>query len=302
MCNSFAFGQDPQFTQGYAIPLYLAPSFAGTTAGSRVSLAFRDQWPAATKLTGDREYVTYAAAYDHYFPTSNSGLGVIFMQDNAGMGALTSTSIGVQYSYNFLATRKLQIRPALEFSYHSKSINISKLTFGDQLSFYGNRPTSLEGVMLENFNYTDFAASVLFYHVEFWAGFSVNNLAQSNQSITADKSILPTRLTVFGGKKIITKGRRGSRDEESVTLSFLYKSQAKFDQLDIGFYWSHKPLVLGIWYRGLPFIKSYQNYINNDAINLLVGYAIDEFTIGYSYDFTISRLISTSGGAHEVTL
>lgn len=302
LCNTLAFGQDPQFTQSYAVPLHLAPSFTGTTAGSRASLVFRDQWPAATRLTGDREYVTYAASYDHYFPTSNSGLGIILMQDRAGMGALTATSIGLQYSYNIHATRKLQVRPALEFSYNSKSINIDKLTFGDQLSFYGNRPTSLEGVMIENFNYIDFAASVLVYHAEFWGGFSVDNLAQSNQSITSDKSTLPTKLTIFGGKKIITKGKKGGYNEESVTISVMYRAQAKFDQLDIGFYWNKKPVVLGIWYRGLPLIKSYEQYLNNDAVNLLVGYTLKEFMVGYSYDFTISRLISNSGGAHELTV
>ena len=37
--------QDPQFTQFYANPLYLAPSFAGATKQHRAAGSFRDQWP-----------------------------------------------------------------------------------------------------------------------------------------------------------------------------------------------------------------------------------------------------------------
>ncbi len=37
--------QDPQFSQFYSSPLYLAPSFAGATDGGRGILNYRDQWP-----------------------------------------------------------------------------------------------------------------------------------------------------------------------------------------------------------------------------------------------------------------
>ena len=38
-------GQDPEFTQFYANPLYLNPAFAGTARCSRVNLNYRNQWP-----------------------------------------------------------------------------------------------------------------------------------------------------------------------------------------------------------------------------------------------------------------
>jgi hypothetical protein len=40
----------------------------------------------------------------------------------------------------------------------------------------------------------------------------------------------------------------------------------------------------------------------NDAVILLVGYKTRQFNIGYSYDFTTSRLITSTGGAHEVSI
>jgi hypothetical protein len=39
-----------------------------------------------------------------------------------------------------------------------------------------------------------------------------------------------------------------------------------------------------------------------DAIIGLIGFKSDNLHIGYSYDFTISNLISSTAGAHEVSL
>ncbi len=39
-----------------------------------------------------------------------------------------------------------------------------------------------------------------------------------------------------------------------------------------------------------------------DAIIGLIGIKTSSVHIGYSYDFTISNLISSTGGAHEISL
>ena len=61
LLNLNSFGQDPQFSQFYANPMYLSPSFAGSTNGTRAVLNFRDQWPA---IPGS--FITYSASVDHY--------------------------------------------------------------------------------------------------------------------------------------------------------------------------------------------------------------------------------------------
>ncbi|GAH63476.1 unnamed protein product, partial [marine sediment metagenome] len=76
------------------------------------------------------------------------------------------------------------------------------------------------------------------------------------------------------------------------------KKQEHFSQLDLGLYWYKNPLVFGVWYRGIPVL---QKQIG-DAIILLVGYKTQDFHIGYSYDFTISNLITVTGGAHEISM
>lgn len=41
-----ASAQGPQFSQFYAAPLTLSPSFAGSTHGSRMVMNYRNQWPS----------------------------------------------------------------------------------------------------------------------------------------------------------------------------------------------------------------------------------------------------------------
>jgi hypothetical protein len=74
--------------------------------------------------------------------------------------------------------------------------------------------------------------------------------------------------------------------------------QGKFYQTDVGLYYYKYPLVFGLWYRGVPLVTSQAG----DALIALVGFKTDVFQIGYSYDFTISNLIASTGGAHEISI
>ena len=81
----------------------------------------------------------------------------------------------------------------------------------------------------------------------------------------------------------------------------LYKVQKQYDQLDLGAYWNHDPFTLGLWFRGMPVISK-ESLEKIDAVIVLVGYKIAYISFGYSYDFTISKLISSTGGFHEIFL
>jgi hypothetical protein len=83
-----------------------------------------------------------------------------------------------------------------------------------------------------------------------------------------------------------------------MTFAFNYKKQADIQQLDLGVYWYNYPLVLGLWYRGIPYVNSQRG----DAMVFLVGIKTRQFNVGYSYDFTISNLLGAVRGSHEISL
>lgn len=295
-----SFAQDAQLSQFYAAPLYLAPSFAGSSAGSRVVYNYRNQWPSIPGA-----FVTHVFSYDHYFANLKSGLGVLLLRDQAGSAGLNTTNVGLQYSYNIKINKSWHVRPGLHFMYGQRGVDFSKLEFPDQVHIGENDPGSYFVSNLESIGYTDFSASVLGYSKKYWVGGVIDHLAEPNQSLVGgSSSILPRRYSLFGGAKFPVSGKVGRYNEESLSVAFLYKSQEKYDQLDLGAYWYKPPIVLGFWYRGIPGFKSYKNneVINNDAVVLLVGYRLEDLRIGYSYDFTISPLLTNTGGAHEISL
>ncbi len=289
--------QDPQFSQFYAVPLYLGPSFAGTTKGSRINLNYRNQWPALGK-----SFSTMAFSYDHYFYKFQSGLGMFFLRDRAGEGRLGTTNAGFQYSFNIIVDKFWRIRPGVHFIYTQRSIDFSALTLpsGD---FQGS---STQHAPQEKVLAFDFGSSIMAYDQFRWFGFSVDHLTQPNLSLyESEEYKLPIKYQVFGGIKIVRRGRLIRSMSESLNASVLFKSQDRKNQLDFGGYWYKEPLMIGLWLRALPFYKvGDKRYIfSRDALILMAGYKVDNLSFAYSFDATISNLLITkTAGSHEISM
>jgi type IX secretion system PorP/SprF family membrane protein len=288
---SNAWTQDPQFSQFYSNPLYLAPSFAGAAGGSRICANYRDQW-----VNLPSTFTTYSFSYDHYFSHFNSGFGLLAYKDAAGTGQLGTLSVGVQYSYNFKILESIFIRPGLHFSYRENGIAWDKLKFIEQVMYNGGTNTQAEP--LAKTRDVDLALSTLVYTKRVWAGITTDHLLAPNMSLYASETKVPVKISLFGGVELVKKSRLLKPSEETMTLAYLFKKQGPYYQLDLGVYWFKNPLVLGIWYRGIPPFNSQRG----DAIILLVGYKTRNFNVGYSYDLTVSNLIGQALGSHEISM
>lgn len=293
--------QDPQFTQYYSAPLYLNPAFAGTTGQHRASVNYRNHWSSLPKA-----FVTYAFAYDYNLPSSNSNVGVIFSTDRAGTANLSSTNVGAIYSYTIPLTSKLRAVPAFQIGYLSQSMDFSKLVFGDQLAFGNPDAPSTDPELrnLDNNNRFDFGSGLIIYNNSFWAGMAIHHINQPNQSVLDRESKLPMRFTVHAGWKIrLKQGPMKSGIESSINPSFNFRKQGEFDQLDVGFNYYYRMLMLGLWYRGIPLQQDMPRTINHDALAVSFGLSMNNLNFGYSYDMTVSKLgPASSGGAHEISL
>lgn len=310
---TFAQAQDPQISQFYAAPLYLNPAFAGSAMAPRANFTYRNQWPGL-----NANFTTSIFTTDIYIDKVNSGVGLSFISDQQRY--INTTDFGAFYSYHLKFSDKISANLGVQGSYATRGIKFDGTT-GDQISTFlstGNYPsTSLDptvqklygdGVQL---HYTDFSTGALVYSEQFWIGASVHHLNQPSQSFN-DKDIrLPMKIGIQAGYRIpladyVIGNNLGDaiEREKSITPVIHYKRQGASDQLDVGAYLTYSPMVLGLWYRGIP-LKTYTkddvSIISHDAAVILIGYRQDNFSIGYSYDATISRLGST-GGAHEISL
>lgn len=276
--------QDPEFTQFYANPLYLNPAFAGTHRCPRVTLNYRNQWPA---LSGT--FVTSSASYDQHVDALYGGLGLMVVSDQAGKGILTTNRVSGIYSYQAKISRTFSIRFGAEATYFQRSLDWSKLTFGDMIDprrgfIYETsdipRGGSVSGI--------DISAGILGFSDNFYIGVAGHHLNEPDESVIAGTSPIPLKLTGHAGA-VIPLG--SSRYQETATLSpnILYRQQAGFRQLNMGVYMKKGALTGGVWYR------------NKDAFIVLVGVQTDVVKFGYSYDVTVSKLGTATAGSHELS-
>lgn len=291
--------QDPQFSQWFAAAQYLNPALTGNTHQDRIAMNYRLQWPG----TGPG-YETYMAAYDHRFSTVNAGIGGMVLRDKAGSNGLTSTTVGMSYSYEARINYRRALRFGARIGYTMRGIDPSGYLFADQV-IRDNAAQTLEPNLVERVNYLDLSGGAMYYSEQFWFGVSMNHLNRPNMSLMIDGDArLEPRTSANMGYRFPIDGRHISKSETRMTLATHYKMQGKWDQLDIGGYIDHGQLTGGMWFRGLPLFKAYQpGYSNTDAIVLMVGYQTEaQLRFVYSYDITISKLTMKSAGAHEVSL
>ncbi|MDI1355520.1 MAG: PorP/SprF family type IX secretion system membrane protein [bacterium] len=294
------YGQHYQFSQFYAAPTYLNPALTGANVCSRLSLNYRNQWSGVPGT-----FTTFQASLDHTLKKVNSGLGIIFYRDVAGLGSLSTTRISFLYAYEAKINKNLIARGGLSLGSIQRKVDYSLLTFGDQLANGSN--STVEGFSQIGITYFDIGTGLFIYSKKAWMGFAADHLNKPNQSFMNETSPLPIEIRFHGGYKIVLNDRTASeiRDHEIDEISFAYnfKRQNRFNQIDLGFYYSKNKFVLGMWYRGIPLFKPTRDYQNNDALVFLFGILLAKCKIGYSFDYTLSKLsIASSKGAHEISL
>lgn len=278
--------------------MYLNPAFTGVTYENRFVANYRNQWPGISKT-----YQTYMVSYDYNLSSVNSGLGINVMQDMAGSSGLTHNQFGLNYAYHFNINKTSEIRFGSNISVNIKRLNFNKLKFNDQITTGASQ--SIESYKYEQLNYMDFSSGVLFNSTKYWLGLSAKHINQPNSSLIGDRVPLPISISLHGGYRYIIAQKRKNELERYISPAFNYRHQQKYDQLDIGIYYYHLPLNVGLWYRGLPLKKYAPTYSNTESLAVLIGFDITDYNlrVGYSYDITISKLgISNSLGAHELSL
>ncbi len=279
--------QDAEFTQFYANPLYLNPALTGTKKCPRVNINYRNQWPGLSAT-----FITTSASYDQYVPALSGGLGLMIVSDREAK-TLSTTRVSGLYAYQFQVDRKFSIRAGAEATFFQKSLDWSKLTFGDMID-------SRRGFVFESGDIPrggtrsgmDFSVGLVGFSENFFIGGAAHHVTTPDESLIEGNSPIPVKLTAHAGAviQLTESSSRGGNDGLSLSPNILFRSQGPTNQLNMGLYVNKGVLVGGIWYR------------NGDAFIVSLGIRASNINIGYSYDATISKISLASGGAHEVSI
>jgi len=289
-------GQDPHFSQFYANPLYLNPAFAGVKQCPKVNVNYRNQYPSLGV------YQTYSASYDQYVDALNGGVGVLIVQDEAANGALSLTEASLIYSYHLSVSREFSILFGAQGTFRQRALDWSSLTFPDQIDpFYGFVKPTNEIPPNNNINsHLDLTFGIVGFTENFYAGVTASHLTQPNEAFLTNNN-LPLKISAqVGGTIPIGRKRLYNSLDNILIPNVVFQSQGGASQLTGGLSFNRGLITGGLGYRQALGALS----TNPDALVFIVGIAPNEvpWTFGYSYDYTISPLKNTLGGAHEMTM
>lgn len=305
-------GQDIHFTQFNMNPLSINPAFTGAFAGDlRVSTIYRDQWRLPT--TGKATFQTFAAsidaplikdlAIDDYLAG-----GIQLYRDVAGDGNLANFTALASLAYHkFLGLDgKKAITVGIQGGYVQKSLDLSKLYFGDEF-VDGDwfRGSTAEELRNGSSSYL-INAGIAWSHApsnkfSYIIGAGANNLNTPNESFNRRK------LNSQVGLYMRYTGQFGAiyqvNDRFSLRPAILFQTQASAMEIIGGneFHYalgedydkSTSPAIFGgVWYR------------HNDAVMGTIGVEWSGFRLGFGYDMTISSAQSFNNGVggFEVSL
>ena len=251
--------------------------------------------------------MSYSASFDQHFEALSGGLGILFLGDQAAVGTVKTNAFSLIYSYKLDLSQKVAMRMALQATFQQKTLDWTKLTFGDMIDpKFGFVYETHEDVKYLSKGLLDFSLGMVVYSDKYYGGVAVNHFTQPKEGFLVendnDMSNLPMKITAHAGAVFNlkqTSKMHNSFGDMSLSPNLIFQYQAKmsngaaYTTLNAGTYFSAYPLTVGAWYR--------MGFENPDAVIVLFGFEYERVKIGYSYDITVSEFTET-GGAHEVSL
>ncbi|MFO7658944.1 MAG: type IX secretion system membrane protein PorP/SprF [Bacteroidales bacterium] len=266
--------QIPHFSQ-YTLNHYMInPAATGTTEKIPVSFTFRKLWagfegsPSVQLLSGD------IAVAD--------GMGAGMKLFNRQEGPLRKTGMEATYSYhldlNSMGTKLSFGLSALLYQVYLNKSDM-KVEEPDDEVFMGN----------EKMTVPDASFGMYLYDEDYYVGLSVPQLFNRNIDFKSDGILQNKQVRHYylhGGYRF--ELNPDLKLEPSLLLKFI---EAGLFQADINARVTYKDMLIG----GISFRTS-------EALIFQVGYQVQDFTIGYSFDLVLNALKSQTIGSHEIML
>ncbi|MES2704505.1 MAG: PorP/SprF family type IX secretion system membrane protein [Bacteroidota bacterium] len=297
-----AFAQDIHYTQFDMQPLIINPAFTGMFDGKvRAGAIYRNQWKSVTV-----PYVTYGGYVDlPLYVEGNGGYlagGLQLFKDQAGDGNLSNFTGMASIAYHKFFGSNSDLAVGLQGGYAQKSIDLSKLYFGDEFQNGTFVPATSQEYHLgigNSVSYYLVNAGLSYSHgndsrtFSYVIGLAANNINQPKDAIQKKQNsqtgldmrytgelginwVAGDRLTL---KPAVLVQSQSSAMEIIAGNEFLYQVSSYPGYSDFS-----TAVFLGAWYR------------TGDAVMLTAGVEFKGIRIGVGYDYNISQLNASSNG------
>lgn len=296
--------QDIHFSQFFANPISYNPANTGFFKGNfRIGVNHKEQWPWAIK----GKYTNYntSSAYADFSILDNKmnkrdwvGIGVNFINDQAGDGTLRSNKLALALAYHKGLDRfhKHFISLGITLAYVNRAINFKELYFNnqwqDRVGFVKELP-NYENLATENFTYLDLGVGIQSRNIvspklKLTYGFTILHLNQAKETFYEQSNRIGLRYLVhlvaeykFSDKVEIMGS--GYFTFQKGALEGLFGALVGFE-LQKNQKLKSSKLLTGVFYRW------------DDALAPIVGYQYHKTRILMNFDINLSRLSLASKG------
>lgn len=299
-CYFSSQAQDMHFTQFNGAPMMLNPALTGNYTGMyRVTGIYRNQWSSVTT-----PYVTFGGSVDaplfrDVAIADHLGGGLSIYNDRSGDGNLANLTALASVAYHkfFGDYSNKSLSVGLQGGYTQKSIDLSRLYWGDEFKNGGFQPGTTGEQLNPKVKYFTANAGLNWQHSTgekfgYSIGVAGHNLNQPKESfLKKQNNEVGLGMRISGQIGAIWQ----AMDRLSIRPAFLYQTQTAATEMIAGSEF--------LYVVGDPDIRSVATgvfvggwYRFGDAALVTAGLEFKGFRLGFGYDYNISDLKVASGG------
>lgn len=272
--------QTPQYTQYIFNQYGVHPAVAGSKPCMDMRIGYRTQWVGFE----GRPVTMFANVHGQIAHKKRKHLktkhGIGGQVESDGTGPISKTKIYLSYAYHVPVGRKAYLSMGFSAGFQQYRFNAGKVTLANY-----NDP-AIQGSSVQLI-VPDVAPSLWLYSNDFFAGLTCWQAFRNKIKNVGTDSRLTQHYIFTGGKRL--KASDDISYTPSIALKFTPMSNPA---LDLNLMMDYKNVFqLGLTYR------------NTDAIaGLFKINFLKYFSLGYSFDFTTSRIRYSSSNTHEIIL
>ena len=271
--NVFA-QQEPNFTQYLYNMNILNPAYAGTKDAISLGFQGRSQWVGLNGAPQTQTLSIHAPVTDF--------VGVGFSAIHKMIGPVKQTDVNGDFSYKLEIDRFTNL--ALGMKVGASFMSVDGLEFieaGDPLS---------EAMQLTLLNV---GIGAYYYSDQFYLGISSPNILESKyiKGVAGVYSTSKKKMHLYlsGGYVFDLNYKRGIKIKPAFLVRAVQGAPLSFDVST--HLWYNDQFGVGLGYR------------YEDSMNLALSFRTENnLTIGYAYDYTLSKLGDFNSGSHEIYL
>jgi len=271
--------QLPLYSQYMLNGFLMNPAQAGSVDYRPLRLTARQQW------TGIDDAPSTVAISGHSMLKNNKvGVGGYIYNDK--FGPVSQTGIQASFAYH-LNLNKNNSKLAFGLAVSAAQYSMDQRNFNLQVS----DPTdqSVTGAKESSF-IPDANFGMYLYNGKYFVGLSAAQLVQwkINVGTEGNNQLVRHYFVTAGYKFDLEKTIKGLEFEPSILVKATESSPIQFD-VNTKLYYKRN-YWLGVSYR------------HQDAVIAMIGFKINQYFIGYAYDYTLSNIMNYSSGSHEIMI